>query len=132
MANWEYRFSRIIKEIQDASLISLQEVDQYEDYLKPELDKVGFETIIHQRSDDDGVYDGVMLGWKKDQFEYLEHMDIKFDDMFARYKMRGKEAFKKSKPGIIALLKHKETGKQIVLTNSHFEWDPKRDFVKYG
>lgn len=73
-----------------------------------------------------------MLGWKTDQFELIDHMNIEFDDMFARYKMRGKDQYKKAKPGIMALLKHKESQRVIVLTNSHFEWDPKKDFIKYG
>jgi hypothetical protein len=38
----------------------------------------------------------------------------------------------KGKRGIIALLKHKESQTKIVITNSHFEWDPKKHFIKYG
>jgi hypothetical protein len=46
--------------------------------------------------------------------------------------MKGTEYLKKGKTGIIVLLKHTKSQRLIVLTNSHFEWDPKKDFIKYG
>ena len=33
--------------------------------------------------------DGVLIGWKSDTYEKLAHLEITYDDVFARYKIRG-------------------------------------------
>ena len=52
--------------------------------------------------------------------------------MFKRYKIRGAAMFKKEKPGIIVLMKEKNSGKKFIVTNSHFEHSPSIDFVKFA
>jgi hypothetical protein len=76
--------------------------------------------------------DGVLIAWKDDQFELLDQLDINYDDVFKRYKIRGAAMFKKEKPGIIALMKDKKSQKKFILTNSHFEHNPNVDFVKFA
>jgi len=41
-------------------------------------------------------------------------------------------ALKKDKVGLIVLLKHIQSGKRFVVTNSHFDHNPNVDYVKYA
>ena len=73
-----------------------------------------------------------MIGWKSDTFEKLQHFEIRYDDMFVRYKIDDAQQLKRDKVGLIVLLKHKASGKQFIIVNSHLEHSEVKDYVKFA
>jgi mRNA deadenylase 3'-5' endonuclease subunit Ccr4 len=64
------RSAKILTEIRnsDSDIINLTEVDHYQDFYKPELNKLGYETFIETRRDKDSV----LIGFKKSKFEFVK------------------------------------------------------------
>lgn len=72
-----------------------------------------------------------MIGWKRDQYEFVDSQEIHHEDLIQRYGENGK-FFKRGNVGLLCLLKHRRSCKQVVVVNTHNHWNPKYDFVKYG
>ena len=61
-------------------------------------------------------------------FKYVSKEEIHYEDLVEKY---GK-GFKRGNVGLICLLKHIESGKEIIVANTHLHWNPKYDYVKYA
>jgi len=125
-----YRSPRILKELKQASpdIICLQECDHdlYHEFYKPNLDKLGYESLISVANPNRIVT--IVIAYKRSVFSLVkkDYLDLnedldKLDD-----------SFHKHKEAMIALLKHKITGKSVTAVNTHLFWNPEYEYVKYG
>ena len=72
--------------------------------------------------------DAELIAWKQSVFKCEAKQEIQYEDLVEKY---GKE-FKRGNVGLICLLKHLESGNQVIVANTHIHWNPKYDYVKYG
>ena len=52
-------------------------MDHYDDFYKPQLQKLGYESDVVWRKE----LDAVLIAYKSDKFKMLETMDIKYNDL---------------------------------------------------
>ena len=62
-------------------------------------------------------------------FKLIDHVKIDHNELVNRY---NSSKFKKGNVGLICLLHHLESGKKLVVVNSHIHWNSSYDFVKFG
>lgn len=67
--NWEYRSPRILCEIErfNADILCFEEVDHFSDFYEPELSKIGYTGIWHQKPE--WHNDGEAIFFKTSRFE---------------------------------------------------------------
>jgi len=78
---WEYRKGLIMQVIEENSydIVCLQEVEHFNDFYQPEMEKLGYEGIFQSKFSEDNVErDGVALMWKKSKFEKKNHDIIRY------------------------------------------------------
>ena len=108
----------------NAEIICLQEVDHYDEIYKPRLEALGYQTqVVYRR----GI-DAELIAWKQSVFKFVTKQEIHYEDLVEKY---GK-GFKRGNVGLICMLKHIESGKEIIVANTHLHWNPKYDYVKFG
>lgn len=126
----KYRAPRILNEIEgvDADVICLQECDHdlFLEFYKVNLESLGY-TCIFKIASTNRIVTNVIAYKKKlfkqEKWTYLDlNEDLeKLDD-----------SFQKHKEALFLVLKHINTGKSLVVVNTHLFWNPDYDYVKYG
>ena len=122
------RSIKIMAEIKesDADLICLQEIDHLKDVYEPFLKGMGYEFHTEWRRIDN---DAVLLGYKTDKFELLDKLGFQHNDFAQRF---DSPLFQKNNAGLLLKLKHKTSSKEFIISNTHLNWKPRLDFVKYS
>ena len=126
----KYRSPRIVSEIEQVNpdIVALQECDHdlFSDYYKPNLEELGYECVYQSVTSNRIVTS--IIAFKKNVFikEKWNHMDLNEDLVILD------DSFQKHKEAIMVLLKHKKTGKQVLVANTHLFWNPDFEYVKYG
>ncbi|KAK2720822.1 hypothetical protein QYM36_004635 [Artemia franciscana] len=156
--DWEYRKKNIMEEIRHyaADIISLQEVetDQYHSFLKPELERDGYQGIFSPKSraktmsESDRKYvDGCAIFYRVAKFSLVSDRLIEFNQL-AMANAEGSDdmlnrVMTKDNIGLAAILETNEAAwsngfpadsKQIhqplVVCTAHIHWDPEYCDVK--
>lgn len=75
--NFNFRFSKVKAELlkADADLVALQECDHFDDYYIPMLKQAGYYPFNCERkhtSRDDTVRSNLVIGYKRQVFEYVD------------------------------------------------------------
>lgn len=86
--SWPYRKQQLLKELlsYDADVMALQEVqsDHYEQFLRPKLEEVGYDSVYKQKSTEiftASAYatDGCATFYKRSKFSFLKTYSLEFD-----------------------------------------------------
>jgi CCR4-NOT transcription complex subunit 6 len=150
---WKYRRNQVLRQIEDLSpeIMCLQEVqaDHFENFLSPELSKMGYEGLYKQKTREalgmEGRVDGCALFFKRKRFKLLEKYVIEYND--AALAMAKQGLFKlrhgvtvdrvlqrlmKDNVAQIAVLETvgANGGTRICVSNTHIFWDPEYPDVK--
>lgn len=69
--NWNVRKDLLLKEMlfDNPDILTLQEIDKYEEFFRPALDNHGYGHVYEQRI---GKTDGVAIAYNKDRYQLLE------------------------------------------------------------
>jgi mRNA deadenylase 3'-5' endonuclease subunit Ccr4 len=126
------RFQMIERELREsnADLLFLTELDN-EPIYKKLLHEMGYEYQLASRR---GL-DAVMVAYKTAMFDYVEHFTVQHDQLgecFPPLTTKHANEFLRGNCSIYAILKHKNSGKQVQAICTHYHWNPERDFVKYA
>jgi len=114
----------------NADLLFLTELDN-EPIYKKLLHEMGYEYQLASRR---GL-DAVMVAYKTAMFDYVEHFTVQHDQLgecFPPLTTKHANEFLRGNCSIYAILKHKNSGKQVQAICTHYHWNPERDFVKYA
>jgi len=124
---WDARSGPLLEEITRHSpdIVTMQEVDKYEDFFEPELRVRGYRGIFKKKGG--GSLDGCALFVKTSKFQLLEE-DVQ------RFHLQDTD----SQVGIIAQLQPTEPGKRLILATTHLKAtktaageEIRRDQIKY-
>ena len=145
--SWDYRKDVLKEQLlqSDADIICLQEVETqlFEDYWLGVMTERGYRGIFHAKhrakrmnEKEAKKVDGCATFYKQSKFtlcgkKALEYTQIvlnasrykKTDDVFNRLQSR-------DNIGLITILKHIETGQDVLVANTHLHWDPAYNDVK--
>lgn len=145
--NWEYRRELIKNQIfeMNSDVLCLQEVEtqSFEDFWLPLLAERGYRGLFHAKyrarrmnERDAKKVDGCAIFYKHEKFSLAEKKSLEYtqivlnshkykksDDVFNRLQSR-------DNIGLVTILKHLETGENILVANTHLHWDPALNDVK--
>ena len=136
MLDFKFRGPRIIQEIasSDATLLCLQEVDRIDDFYDGELKQLGFNVVYGKREQpvmpDTPEKNTIAIAFKSSEWDLIDYELLDLGEV-SQWIPEAPE-FKKSKKGMLCILKNKRSRKTIILGNAHFEHDPLKDHVKFG
>lgn len=118
--NWETRRRRLLNEMfhLNADLLSLVELDHYEEFFKPELHSRGYGSIWKKRPRSASI-DGCGIFYRKSVFTLLDHDSIEFVD---RQDPATRQKFK-DRVGLLAFLRH-VSGHRIIFISTHLARNP--------
>ena len=117
---WTVRREKLLNVIRgmDADLLSLVELDHYDDVFRPELERMGYASIYKQRPRP-GSHDGCGIFFKKDEFSLIDTDSIEFVD---RHDPKTGEKYK-DRVGLLALLQHR-SGAKLTFISTHLARNP--------
>ncbi|ESK92029.1 ccr4-not complex subunit ccr4 [Moniliophthora roreri MCA 2997] len=143
---WKYRRQRILGEIahRRCDFVCLQEVDwaAFENFFVPELGREGYEGVYcpawAKRLGSESIRptDGCAVLFRTDRYRLLEKNIIEYTDLakrledFQSLKHVGDRLLSRANIAILCLLESLDTGKHILLVNTHIFWDPNFKDVK--
>ena len=118
--SWTSRKPRLLEEILrlDADLLSLVELDDYEEYFKPELHARGYSSVWKKRPRDSSK-DGCGIFFRTSTFDLVAHDSIEFvdhEDPVTKKKQ-------KDRVGLLAFLRH-VSGRQVIFISTHLARNP--------
>lgn len=126
----KYRCPRILNEIRDikADIICLQECDHdlFHEFYRPNLESLGYESIINLANPNRIVT--IVIAYNKSRLTLVKKDHVDLNEELGKLD----ESFVKHKEALVVLFKHKNTGKQFVVANTHLFWNPEFEYVKYG
>lgn len=126
-----YRAQNILSELEfyQTDFLCLQEVDNYENFYKEKMEKLGYTTLFKEKARKgryfffSGV--GSVLAYKSEKYELIEHMELIYDNFCSDLDNTGIE-------GIIGLFKSKKSGKNFLVATTHTHWSSDHDFIQFG
>lgn len=130
-SSFQYRAQNILSELEfyQTDFLCLQEVDNYQDFYKEKMEKLGYATLFKEKARKgryfffSGV--GSVLGYKSEKFELIEHIGLIYDDFCSDVDNTGIE-------GIIGVFKSRRSGKNFVVATTHTHWSSDHDFIQFG
>lgn len=120
---WEQRRERIISEIgqMDVDILSLVECDHYEDFFKPALPEMGYDSKWMKRPRPNSA-DGCCVAWKSDKYAHVAHTCIEYID---RYDPQQKRSYK-DRLALIVLLRSRSSGDVLCFVSTHLARNPEQ------
>ena len=112
---FEVRAPKLIDEIRrlDAGLLSLVEVDEYDEFWKPELEGLGYESLWYKRPRSSSP-DGCAIAWRSEDWSCEAHRGIHYDDGGTR-----------DRGALLALLRRRSPeGERCVFVSTHLARNP--------
>lgn len=126
----KYRAPRILNEISqtDPDVLLLQECDHdlFLEFYKVNLEDMGYKTV-YMISNTNRIVTNV-VAYKKKAFTLDSYTYLDLNEGLEKLD----EVFQKHKEALILVLTHTNTGRKVVVTNTHLFWNPDFEFVKYG
>ena len=107
--NWDVRKIRLLEEIQtyDIDIICLQDIDHYQDWWRPQLTLLGYDTVYKQRTQTKNFhYEGVLIAFKRDVFQMFKSITFELNNAVMN-EDRGRSFMERSKTddvGVIVFL----------------------------
>eukprot|EP01118_Nematostelium_gracile_P011064 TRINITY_DN3893_c0_g1_i1.p1 TRINITY_DN3893_c0_g1~~TRINITY_DN3893_c0_g1_i1.p1 ORF type:complete len:317 (+),score=72.69 TRINITY_DN3893_c0_g1_i1:38-952(+) len=76
---WEYRSELIVKEIEQygADVVCIQELDHFDDFLKPRMENLGYKGEYKKKSGD--RKDGCAIFFKSSKFQLMKKLDVEIE-----------------------------------------------------
>ena len=110
--NFHYRSQRIIHEITESNsdIICLQEVDHFEDFYRPQLERLGYDLHETFRREKDAV----VVGYKREFYDFIGKEIVDYNDVARLHPKKSKQDDEMIEPrdflvhnrAIICLIKH--------------------------
>lgn len=107
--NWDLRKQTLLCEIKtyDIDIICLQDVDHYQDWWRPQLTLLGYDTVYQPRTQTKNFhYEGVLIAFRRDVFQLFKSMPFELNDAVTN-EDRGRAFMERSKTddvGVIVFL----------------------------
>lgn len=124
--SWEKRKDRLLEVIRDmdTDILSLVECDHYEEFFKPGLANLGYDSVWKQRPRPASL-DGCCVAWRRHTFELVATDTIEYVD---KYDPVRKRTFK-DRIALITLLRARLTGDCVVFVSTHLARNPEQPEV---
>jgi hypothetical protein len=107
--NWDLRKHSLLNEIKtyNIDIICLQDVDHYQEWWRPQLTLLGYDTVYKQRTQNKSFhYEGVMVAFRRDVFQLFKSLPFELNDAVTN-EDRGRAFMERSKTddvGVIVFL----------------------------
>jgi hypothetical protein len=107
--NWDNRKLALLNEIRtyNIDIICLQDVDHYQDWWRPQLTLLGYDTVYKQRTQTKNFhYEGVMIAFRRDVFQLFKSFPFELNNAVMN-EDRGRAFMERSKTddvGVIVFL----------------------------
>mmetsp|Transcript_79549 Transcript_79549/g.170526 ORF Transcript_79549/g.170526 Transcript_79549/m.170526 type:complete len:681 (-) Transcript_79549:33-2075(-) len=123
---WENRKDKLLEVIRDmdSDLLSLVECDHYEEFFKPGLAAMGYDSVWKQRPRPASL-DGCCIAWRRNTFELVAQDNIEYAD---KYDPVRKRTFK-DRIALMTLLRVRITGDCVVFVSTHLARNPEQPEV---
>jgi len=124
---WEYRFARLMQEIQqhNCDVICLQEVqcDHYETHFKPSLSNLGYNGVFKKRTGD--KRDGCAIFFKSGRLELVDTTDVEY------YQPKGERPLNRDNIGLLAKFADRNRPEKLLcVATTHLLYNPRRVDVR--
>lgn len=118
---WDKRKDRLVTAIRDlgADVMSIVECDNYENFFKPELEKLGYDSIWKQRPRA-ASKDGCCVAWKRDLFELVAETSVDYVDKYCPETQKTS----KDRIALMALLRMRFSQEIICFVSTHLARNP--------
>ncbi|KAL4147748.1 hypothetical protein PRNP1_011502 [Phytophthora ramorum] len=127
--DWEYRRERLVKEILrwEPDVVNLQEVDHYEDFFEPRMEKAGF-VGVYKRRTGETTHDGCAIFVKKSMFRIVSSHPIE-------YRVPDHPVLNRDNIALTAVVEAKNEANgasptRFVVANTHLLFNPNRGEIK--
>lgn len=83
MKNWDVRSRNLLDEIKtyNIDILCLQDVDHYQDWWRPQLTQLGYDTIYKQRTQTKNFhYEGVLIAFRRDVFQMFKSQPFELNN----------------------------------------------------
>ncbi|CAI5718650.1 unnamed protein product [Peronospora farinosa] len=127
--DWMHRRERLLREILHWSphVVNLQEVDHYEDFFKPRLEKAGF-VGVYKRRTGETTHDGCAIFVKKSMFRIVTSHEIE-------YRVQDHPVLNRDNIALAAVVEIKSDANgsvpaRFVVANTHLLFNPNRGEIK--
>jgi hypothetical protein len=107
--NWDIRKKTLLDEIKtyDCDIICLQDVDHYQEWWRPQLTMMGYDTVYKQRTQTKSFhYEGVLIAFRRDVFQLFKSQPFELNNAVMN-EDRGRAFMERSKTddvGIVVFL----------------------------
>lgn len=131
---FDYRMRKVHEEIEQSmpDIIALQEVD-HSHQISQFLQNIGYDLFISPKEKEYNYVTG-LIAFKKDEYK-LEHIEqIDYKKFITTHQQKAKQIGLNNMPyqyQFALVLRHIQTNKPIIVSNSHFHYNPKGDFFKF-
>jgi CCR4-NOT transcription complex subunit 6 len=126
----KYRAPRILNEIEkvNADILFMQECDHdlFLEYYKVNLEEIGYHCIYKLASTNRIVTN--VIAYKKKLFREEKWVYLDLNEELDKID----ESFQKHKEAILVTLRHYNSGKNVLVVNTHLFWNPDFEYIKYG
>jgi len=118
---WHNRRDRLLKTVQETNsdLLSLVELDRYEEFWKPEMAKLGFESAYRKRPRKASA-DGCGIFWRRHLFELIDQDHLEFVDRADPETGRTS----KDRCALFVLLRHLHSSERMIFISTHLARNP--------
>ena len=129
-----FRSRRIIGELVNANadLVCLQEVDNFEEFYKEQLARLGYETLFRPKAAPEFAQQhGIATAFKSELFTLITHKWVELNDM-EMFDVYDDGVLKRDNQALLCLFRHIPSQKYIIVGNTHFFHNPVFDYVKHA
>ena len=118
---WEARRERLLQTVRETNsdLISLVELDRYEEFWKPEMEKLGFDSAYRKRPRKASA-DGCGIFWRRHLFELIDQDHLEFVDRMDPETGRTS----KDRCALFVLLRHVHSSERMIFISTHLARNP--------
>jgi len=120
--DWEKRAPKIVDTIRDldTDVLSLVELDKYQDFFQPRLEQMGLDSVWTKRPRLSS-HDGCAICWKRSKFELVAHESLTYKD--------DTTGQRKDRVALIVLLRFREASPQnqstyLIFASTHLARNP--------
>jgi len=81
--NWKQRCHSLLNEIitYNADIICLQDCDHYDDWWRPQLSLLDYDTVYKKRTQKNGFhYEGVLIAFRREMFQLFKSLSLELND----------------------------------------------------
>lgn len=122
----------LVEAAEEVDIFCLQEIDHFDDFYASLLHSLGYTTVYMQRPMKN---DGCLVAFRDSHFHLVATELIDLDQLShldRQLQRTGRSKFAKQNVSVLAVLRAKESGQELLAATCHLHWNPNLPEVKFA